>query len=190
MSIEQLELAALEVLSNNTLDVIAIYTENFIPVLTGTKKMSLTVDNRSKLARQPVESGASIIDHKTILPVEIRLNLFFDSMRYRIDYPQIKQFYDNSDSLIIQTRSGIYKNMYIESLPHNESPGRYDTLMMSLSMVEVNFIVPEFEEVPQDPKNTATKDAGSVQASEAMLPEEDQGSSFTQLTGVGEVYKG
>ena len=110
----------------------------------------------------PVESGATITDHRIMLPVEIRMSLMLDDPIN--DYAQVKALYREASLLVVQTRTGTYQNMLIAALPHEESAEVFDRVPMELVLREVQIVEAQFQALPPrqvaSPRNASTVNRG------------------------------
>ena len=181
MSIEQLELASLQVFSNGSLDRVAIYDSNFNPVLTRSKKMGASVDNSAQITRQPLENGETFTDHIIYEPVGISMSLIMQANDYRIEYPQLKQFYDNAEELIITLGTGVYDNMVLETIPSQETTSQYDCVIVNATFIYKKTVTPEFQEVPKQAQNTSTVKTGTVTADTPSDSQEGESSELLKF---------
>lgn len=166
------------------IDVVAVYNQDYQQVFPKARPIKASVRPDSKLMEHPLETGATVVDHRIILPVEIELSLILPSLSYRDTYEQIKQLFLNGDLLIVQTRSDTYLNQCIMSLPHDEDPEMYDTLVVALKLKEVQFVVSQYEPVPKNPVNKSTQKRGNIQTTPANAAQTEK-SSF----GYDKIYK-
>lgn len=144
-------------------DYVAVFTQDFIQVFTRARAIKAVVKEQAKVMEHPIENGAIITDHRIILPVEIELSLILQSPDYQDVYKTIRQFYLNGTLLVVQTRSGIYENQLIASMPHEEDPSQYDALAIALSLKQAQFVTASFSAVPKNPHNTSTVQRGTQQ---------------------------
>jgi Dit-like tail protein len=158
-----------------SMDVVGIYNQDYIQVFPGARPIKATVKPDSKLMEQPLETGATIVDHRIILPIEIELSMILRPSEYRDTIANIKQLWLNATLLIVQTRSGVYPNQVIQSLPHEEDPDYYDTLVVALKLKEVQFVTAKYEPVPRNPGNKSTVNRGTIDSNPSTPMEEDRG---------------
>lgn len=173
-------------LSSFASDYVAIFDQDFNQLFVNARAIKATVKEEAKLMEHPLETGATIVDHRIILPVEIELSLILRSDNYQDVYHQIRDYYYNSTLLIVQTRSGIYTNQLIQSMPHAEDPTQYDVLTLALTTKQVQFVIAEYGTTPANPSNTNTSDRGAQNGTPANASQ--TGSiAGTVLTKQGEV---
>lgn len=148
-------------------DVVAIFDQNFRQLFELARPIKATVKEDSKLMEHPLENGATIIDHSIILPVEIELSLIPKRGEYRDVYLRIRQAFRNRDLLVIQTKTGLYENQIIQSVPHEEDPELYDTIGIALKLREAQFVSAQFGKLPpkavRNPAHASTVDKGQQQ---------------------------
>jgi hypothetical protein len=154
-------------LSSYASDPVAIFTQDYEQIFRNARAIKATVKEEAKLMEHPIETGATIVDHRIILPTEIELSLILTRHDYQDTYHQIREYYYNSTLLIIQTRSGIYENQLIQSMPHEEDPDQYDVLTLALSLKQVFFVTAQYGTVPKNPSNVNTSSRGVQQGTPA-----------------------
>ena len=148
-------------------DTVAVYTQDFTQIFRDARAIKAVVKENAKVMEHPVESGAIITDHRIILPTEIDLSLILTPATYRETYDQINQFYLEGTLLIVQTRSGIYLNQLIHSMPHEEDTNLFNTITVALGLKQVQFVTAQFTTTPRNPKNTSTTQRGAQQPTPA-----------------------
>ncbi len=152
-------------------DTVAVYTQDFTQIFRDARTIKAVVKEQAKVMEHPVESGAIITDHRIILPTEIELSLILTPATYRETYDQINQFYLEGTLLIVQTRSGLYVNQLIHSMPHEEDTNLFNTITVALGLKQVQFVVAKYTTTPSNPKNTNTKQRGAQQPTAATAPQ-------------------
>ena len=154
-------------LPSAAIDYVAIFDQNYNQLFREARAIKAVIKEQSKLMQHPIETGAIITDHRIIEPVEIELSLILASADYQDVYKQLRQYYFQATLLIVQTRSGIYQNQLIESLPHEEDPSMFDALAVALSLKEVFYVTPQYGIVPKYPTNATTANRGAQQGTPA-----------------------
>ena len=144
-------------------DQVAVFTQDFTQVFRNARALKAVVKENAKVMEHPVETGATIVDHRIILPVEIDLSMILSKSDYQNVYNQIKEYYLNSTLLVVQTRSGVYTNQLIQSMPHEEDPSQYNVLTLALSLKQVQFVTAQYGTTPMNPSNTNTTARGTQQ---------------------------
>jgi len=159
--------AITSLLPTSALDVVAVYTQDFRQVFPRARPIKAVVKEEAKVMEHPLENGSSIIDYRIIQPIEIDLSMILQPADYRNTYLQIKQFFLSATLLVVQTRSGVYSNMLISSLPHEEDPSIYNTIPIALTLKETLFANTQVSFSPRDPKNSSTVKRGNQQPNTA-----------------------
>lgn len=148
-------------------DTVAIFDQDYNQLFRNARSIKAVVKEQTKIMEHPVETGIIITDHRIVLPIEIELTVILSSFDYQQVYKRIKQYYLNGTLLVVQTRSDIYDNQLIESMPHEEDPTLYDALTISLNLKQVIFVAPQYGVVPKQPSNNNTAKRGTQQATAA-----------------------
>lgn len=151
------------VLAGFAVDYVAVFDSDYNQVFKQARAIKAVVKEQAKLMSHPVESGAIITDHRVVLPVEIELSLILQAPDYQDVYKIIRQYYLNGTLLLVQTRSGIYENQLIASMPHQEEPDQYDIFTLALSLKEVQLVTAQYAVIPKDPTNASTVKRGTQQ---------------------------
>ena len=165
-------------------DSVAVYDQNYTQLFKQARTIKATVKESAKLMEHPVESGIVITDHRIILPIEIELSLILTSRTYQDVYKTIKQFYLNGTLLVVQTRSDIYTNQLIASMPHEEDPTQYDVLTLALSLKQVQFVEAQFGVSPKNKSDSNTQNRGTQQGTPASAGQSSVARDiFDKVTG-------
>lgn len=150
------------------LDVVAVLDSDFAQVFERARPMKATLKRDSQTMKHPIETGATVTDHRIVLPIEIELPLVLNSDDYVDVYAEIERLFLDGTLLTVQTRSGSYPNMCIASMPHEESPDGMDKLDLALTLHEVQFVTPTFAPLKvKHAPDAKTKDRGEVQGEES-----------------------
>lgn len=152
-------------------DTVAVFTQDFTQIFRDARAIKAVVKEQAKVMEHPVESGAIITDHRIIMPTEVELSLVLTPATYRETYEQINQYYLEGTLLIVQTRSGIYVNQLIHSMPHEEDTNLFNTITLALGLKEVQFVTAQYTTTPRNPKNSNTKQRGAQQPTAATGPQ-------------------
>ena len=108
----------------------------FSQIFSEARPMKGTVKETSKVMDYPVENGAIYSDHKVINPTEIEFLMIIPQEAYSTAYPAIRNAWLNSDVLAVQTRTGTYRNMIIQDMPHEEEPDIFSAITIFVRMRE------------------------------------------------------
>ncbi len=157
-------------------DAVAVFTGDFNQVFPRARIVKAVVEEPAKLMEHPLETGATIVDHRIILPIRIELSTVLQSEDYKDTYRQIKQLFLNSTVLSVQTRSSVYTNQIIAEMPHEENPDMYDAKAVAIKLKQVLFANTSSGIKPKRPQDQPTVQRG-------LIPTQDGGPS-TQADGV------
>jgi len=142
-------------------DSVAIFTQDFTQIFRNARAIKAVIKEQSKVMEHPVESGIVITDHRIILPIEIELSLILAKADYQDVYNSIRGYYLQGTLLVIQTRSGVYQNMLIQQIPHEENPDMYNALAIAMTLKQVIFAFAQYGVVPKYPKNSTNVSRGT-----------------------------
>jgi hypothetical protein len=152
-------------------DVVAIYDQNFNQLFELARPLKATIKEDSKVMEHPLETGATVVDHSVILPVEIELSIIPTRGEYRDVYQRIRQSFYNRELLTVQTKTGLYQNQLIQSMPHEEEAELFDTITLALKLREAQFVEAQFNKLPpravRNPSNSSTVDKGQQQPTQS-----------------------
>lgn len=146
-----------------TADSVAVYDQDFNQLFPQARMLKANVKEDSKQMEHPVETGATITDHRIILPTEIELSIIIPSRDYPDVYKAIKSYWLNATLLVVQTRTDVYPNQFIGSLPHEEDPALYNTITIALKLKQILFVTAQYNVVPKSQKNSTTVNRGTQQ---------------------------
>ena len=141
-------------------DSVAVFTQDYQQIFRNARAIKAVVKEQAKLMEHPIETGAVITDHRVILPVEIELSFILAPVDYQDTYKAIRSYYLSSTLLVIQTRTGIYENQLISSMPHEETPEQYDAISLNLSLRQALFVLPAGGITPISPSDSTTVERG------------------------------
>jgi hypothetical protein len=152
-------------------DIVAVFNSNFQQVFERARPLKATIKEAAKVFEHPLETGATITDHRIIMPIEIEISLMLQSADYRDVYQNIRQLFLNADLLVVQTKSGVYDNQLISAMPHEEDPAQYDAITMALTLKQAQFVTPQFSGLPpravRNPANASTAKRGEQQPTQS-----------------------
>lgn len=153
---------------SNTQDVTAVLNANFEQVFEKARAVKATIMRASKAMEHPLETGATITDHRILLPVNIELSMLLTSEDYPVVYQQVRDLFVKGELLTVQTRVDSFPSMLIEKMPHDETPEMLDGVALALSLKEAIFVQPQFSTIKvAKPKNSATVKQGQKQPTES-----------------------
>lgn len=149
-------------------DVVGVFDEGFNQLFVTARPVRALVRQGSKLMEHPVESGATIADHRVRLPIEIDLQFILDPEEYQDTFQQIKNVFEAAKTLSVQTKADTYDNMVMLEMPHDESADMADTVAVAVKLRGVIFVAAQYAELPpaevKTKSNSSTKKTGQKQA--------------------------
>lgn len=149
------------------IDIVGVFDQNFRQVFPQARPIKAVVKPLSKSMDQPLENGASTIDHRILLPIEIEMSLIIQTDEDIQDvYREIFQYYTNATLLNVHTRAGVYQNQFIYEMPHEESPDQIDTLILAVKFKQAQFSNTQTSTTtvqPKSPANASKVDRGILQ---------------------------
>lgn len=154
-----------------TFDNVEVLDQSLNQLFSNARMMRALVRENSKPFEHPIETGSIITDHRIILPTEIDLVLTILPQDVKDIYAQIKDLFLKGTLVIVQTRSSQYKNLYIQALPHRETPERLGVIDINLRLKEAQFASSQStttEINPSQPSNSDTVDRGVQQATDPV----------------------
>lgn len=169
--------------ATDSTDVVAVLDKDLRQVFPDARPIKLTVREEAKLMEHPVETGATVVDHRIIVPKEIELSCMLTSVEYADVYQQIKAIYLRGDSMSVQTRVDNYESMVIESIPHEETSEIMDGIPLIIRLKEVKYVSAEFTE-RKIPVSTTAKNSKTVNRGEQRPTEtapEKKGSLLSKM---------
>lgn len=145
----------LDLLANITkVDIVGVFDQqSFSQVFPGARPMKASVRETSRVMDYPVETGVTLSDHHVINPTEIELMMVINSLEYGSAYQAIRNAWVNATLLMVQTRTGVYRNMIVAQMPHEETPDMYDAIYQTVRLREVIFVAPSSIAAPTQPAN-------------------------------------
>lgn len=148
-----------------TTDVVAVLDENLAQVFELARPIKAAVKEDSKAMEHPLETGATIVDHRIVLPVEIELSLILSGEEYQSTYNTIRDLFIRGALLTVQTRTGSYPSMLIVSIPHEETADIADGTTLACTLREVQIVEAQFSDLKVAKKaDSKTKARGEQQA--------------------------
>lgn len=153
---------------SEAVDVVGVFDSGFQQLFADARPIRALVREGSKLMEHPVESGATITDHRVFLPVLIELHMILTPDSYQDTFQQIKTAWKELNLLSVQTKSDTYSNMLIEELPHDEQPEMFDTVAVGLRLRQVILVEAQYAQLPakevKKKSNASTVKTGQKQA--------------------------
>lgn len=165
--------------STNAQDVVAVLDADLDQVFVNARALKLSINRSSKAMEHPIETGATITDHRIVLPVTAELAVVLSTADYKSVYQEIADLFRGGDVLTVQTRVESFPNMIIEKMPHEESGDMADGITVMISLKEAQFVTAQFATLPAV-KVARPKDSDTVQRGQQQ-PTERKGSILSGL---------
>lgn len=151
--------------ARSTIDAVGVFNQQLVQVFPRARIVRVVVDEHAKVMEHPLETGATITDHRIIIPTRIEIYTILQAADYLSTYRQIKQFFLNSTLLSVQTKATVYNNQLISEIPHEEDPEFYDALQVVIKFRQVLFAGMRASISPQNPADNSTVQRGQVETS-------------------------
>lgn len=144
---------------------IAIYGQGGGEILSNASIISCSVNDSSKLMEHPIESGAVIADYKVFNPVTATLVVALTEGGYASEYAEIFSSYKNCEFITLQTKTNVYSNMQVLSIPHEATFKNVSRPTITINLKQALVVEAAFTQGSnlKNPANTNTKDRGHVQ---------------------------
>lgn len=133
---------------NTMTELYGIYDDEYNLVFPDAVITTASITEEADLMTHPLEDGASIVDHRVIKPVQIQISMTLNPDTYQDTYKLVKQAFMGNDVFTINTKAGIYNNMALAGIPHEESPAQFDTIVLALKFIEAKFVETQFQILP------------------------------------------
>ena len=147
---------------------IALYDEHGGEILADSTIISCTVNDTSRLMEHPIESGATVADYKVFNPVTASIIVALPEYGFEGQFAEIYSVYKNSEYVILQTKTNVYKNLQVLSIPHEANIKNVSRPTITIQLKEALTVEAQFTQEKQlkNKANTKTKDEGHVQTEE------------------------
>lgn len=160
----------------NAQDVVAVLAADFSQVFPNAQALKVAIGRASKAMEHPLETGATITDHRIILPITAELSVILSSTDYKAVYQQIGDLFRRGELLTVQTRVESFPSMLIEKMPHEETGDMFDGVAVAISLKEAKFVTPQFSTLPPS-KVGRPKDSDSVKRGQQQPTESTKSGS-------------
>jgi hypothetical protein len=119
--------------------------------------LELSIDQNSKMCEQPVENGSLITEHKIRLPKRITCSMAMPNFLAGKVINEMQKYYNESKKIIIQSVSGVFMNMVLESMPTRINANNVDRPIYDVTFKEVFIIEPQDSMSSTNPADSDTK---------------------------------
>lgn len=145
--------------SSFAVDVVRVCDEKGNQVFTLARAMKAAVNRESEMFSHKIENGNQITDFCVNKPTAIQMGLVVPTDSAQSVHSVIEQLWLKKTSLIVQTRARTYTDMVIQSMPHEESPEYGDCLMLTITLLEVQWYDATVEALPAKEVAVSSKSA-------------------------------
>lgn len=168
-------------------DVVAVLrADTGAQVFAAARPLRATVYPRGRLMEHPLETGATVADHRVQDPTEIDLPLLVpagDAMRSTM--AEISQLWTSATLLLVQTAAQTYGSMLLLEIPHEETPDAIGSATVGVRFREARFVKAAYGGLApssvKKPAQASTAKRGAQQTTAASTP---------QTTAAGDTAKG
>jgi len=152
-------------------DVTGVYDVNFNQLFPNARPITARVTPSSKLMEHPLESGATIVDHRIINQTEIELSVILAPSDYLDAYNAVKATFLGKSSVTVQTIVDVYPNMYIMAMPYQHTPEAIDTITMIIKLKEAQIAsAATTVAIPKSAADAATVTTGAQNGTTQTAP--------------------
>ena len=162
-------------------EVTALFDQEGNHIFSSVGILSLSADQQNQFAEHTLEDGTVVSDNKIKLQDRITIQAVLSPDDYVNTFKKLQEASNNDDKFTIQTRVATYTDMYIESIPYEESSKLMGTISLNISFVEQQFVGVKSESLPpqkvKNPADTDTINSGT------KLPKVDRGTILQGIFG-------
>lgn len=152
-------------------DITGVFDSSFNQLFPEARAMKAFINREAKIMQHPLEDGATIVDHRIILPTQIEMLIYIpttETASLKNVYQRVLAQFLKPETLIVQTKVGSVRDMIISSMPHEENSDMIDCVAVSLRMEEAQFVKTQFQALPpaavRNKGNTSTTNRGEQQS--------------------------
>lgn len=163
-------------------DVVGLFDKDFKQLVPEGRPLKATVTQPSKVMEHPLETGATVADHRVFQPVEIELTLVIPF----VNFQRLRAIYKQAETITVRTNAGTFENMVIETLPHDETTDVFDKIATAVKLREVVFVDTQFQALGKKyGRNSSTAKKGSQSGKPASATTQRKASVLYGLLGFG-----
>lgn len=163
-------------------DVVAVFDNAFNQIFINARPMKASIKETAKVMKHPVESGATVTDHKIILSIAIELPVTLTPQDYVNTYHEIKSIFVGNNTIQVQTNTGLYQSMVLHEMPHEENPEHYDTITMNLKLEQFIIVATKTSAIATKSGGNKTGKAATPTQQANANEKASKGSAFYSLT--------
>ena len=167
-------------------DVVGIFDADGNQLLPEGRPIKAEVKLTAKVMEHPLESGASVADHKVTLPIELDVTLVIVDEAMRDAYRKLRDVFGQKETVTVQTRADVYESMTIEAMPHDETADAIGALPVVVKFREVVFVETQFQPLPAKAAGSGAgkRNASTVKRGEQSGKPEGSGTSGQKKSSV------
>ena len=146
---------------------VRILDQDYNFILPQVNMIDVRVKQDKQAMQHTIEDGSIITDYTIVRPTEIDLIIVLNTSDYQDVYFTILGYYENSTLLTIQTKTAIYDNQFLVSMPHTETAEMYNAIGMILRFQQAIIVKAQYNVTPKYPSNSTTVNRGQQQGTSA-----------------------
>lgn len=143
--------------------------------------LSVGVNSSLEITQNPVETGASIVDHAYVKPTQIRMDIIMSDVHQSLvpgqfsgtysrsvkAYDVLKKIQEDRIPVSVLCRLGLYENMLIQSLSADDDADTYRALKATVNLVEIPIARVKKVKISKVPQTTGGTGMGTINPVEA-----------------------
>ncbi|MBO4555586.1 MAG: hypothetical protein J5706_02415 [Elusimicrobiales bacterium] len=147
--------------------------------------MKARIEDTSQLMKYPCEDGVEITNHQVQNPVRITIELTMPAYFYGPIVKELKKYkqegtflsvhvHDSGNSTFAEIaefiggEEGIYSNMVVKDIPHDETPERADRITYNITLEQCLLVRNEAKPQTAEAADSSTTDTGNKTAEAAQ----------------------
>lgn len=145
--------------------------------------LNVNLSRNTEITQNPVETGASVVDHAYIKPVEISMDVKMSDVNKSLIPEQfdgsysrsvrafdiLKEIQENRVPVSVLCRLGLYKNMLIQSITAEDNVDTYRALNAKVTLVELPIARVKTVKISAASQTTLTTEMGKLNAVETNV---------------------
>lgn len=155
---------------NDSEPVIAVLDEEGEQLFETVSLMAVQVNPSKTFSNHTLENGQVVADNVIDNQDRINLQLILDPGDYVDVFAEIQTLYDAVTPISVQTRVETYTSLYMEAMPHDETPSIANTIAININLVEQQIVSSTSQTLTEsDVSNSA--DASTVKSGQKTSTE-------------------
>ena len=157
---------------------VAILDDDGNDVISTAAVIKVTNSRAAKYPSHSMEDGSSVSDHRYFDPNQATVAVICDNGGFET----LKNIWQNSTKLTVQSKTGTMDNMYIETIPTDEDLAQPDKIRVLINLVEQRFDEVEIKSLPARKVKKASNQSTSKRGKINKNTGNNQSTSKTQKT--------